>query len=81
MPWYEKFLLQSRAGLSIGVLNIPLVLAEKGSPWHWRAGPTRPFRASRETGAEKEKKQMIEQIKQTNRGQFIVESSLQVRTA
>jgi hypothetical protein len=52
----------------------------KSSPWHWRAGPTRPFRAPRETGAEKEKKQMIEQIKQTNRGQFNVEGSLQVRT-
>jgi hypothetical protein len=53
---------------------------QKGSPWHWRAGPTRPFRAPRETGAEKEKEQMIEQIKQTNRGQFNVEGSLQVRT-
>src|SRR5271157_2314464 len=52
----------------------------KSSPWHLRAGPTRPFRAPRETGAEKEKKQMIEQIKQTNRGQFNVEGSLQVRT-
>jgi hypothetical protein len=52
----------------------------KGSPWRWRAGPTRLFRAPRETGAEKEKKQMIEQIKQTHRGQFNVEGSLQVRT-
>jgi hypothetical protein len=40
-----------------------------------------PFCAPRETGAEKEKKQMIEQIKQTNRGQFNVEGSLRVRTA
>jgi hypothetical protein len=52
----------------------------KSSPWHLRAGPTRPLRAPRETGAEKEKKQMIDQIKQTNRGQFNVEGSLQGRT-
>src|SRR5208337_2002165 len=38
------------------------------------------FCAPRETGAEKEKKQMIEQIKQTNPEQFNVEGSFQVRT-
>jgi hypothetical protein len=38
-----------------------------------------PLCAPRETGAEKKKKQMNEQIKQTNRGQFNVEGSLQVR--
>jgi hypothetical protein len=45
-----------------------------------RAGPTRLFRAPRETGAEKEKKEMNEQIQQTHRGQFNVEGSVQVRT-
>jgi hypothetical protein len=51
--------------------NQPLALASR---------PHSPFRAPRETGAEKERKQMIEQIKQTHRGQFNVEGSLQVRT-
>jgi antirestriction protein ArdC len=44
-----------------------------------RAGPTRLFRAPRETGAEKEKKQMNEQIQQTHRGQLNGGGSLQAR--
>src|SRR5271157_1463355 len=52
----------------------------KRQPLALASRPHSPFCAPRETGAEKEKKQMIEQIKQTNRGQFNVEGSVQVRT-
>jgi hypothetical protein len=88
--WRHGGLLLCRLGDTLRVCGAPkkqneersfLAPPQKGSPWRLRAGSTRPFRAPRETGAEKEKKQMIEQIKQTNRGQFNVEGSLQVRTA
>jgi hypothetical protein len=54
----------------------------KASPWHWRsvdAGPLAPFVPREKTGAEKDKKQMIEQIDQTNRERLNIERSFQVR--
>jgi len=78
--WRHGGLLLYRHGDTLRVCGSPKKQDEKRSflapPQKAALGlasrPHSPFRAPRETGAEKEKKQMNKQIKQTNQGQFNV---------